>query len=563
MRMEMISFSFFQNKTITMSGLQDITVGQYLIQQLKSLGIKHVFGVPGDYAFPINDAITNDPEIEWIGDCNELNATYAADGYARIRGYGAVCTTYGVGELCTLGGIAGAYSENVPIVHIVGMPASKIMSSDKIVHHSLGNHDYHAYERMVEPSVAALSYLTPENAFTEINRVLRKMVQEKKPVYFCLPGDYCDTKITQSPELITPISELQSNESSLKEAKNLIEQKLREARNPVILAGNLVDRFQLSHKIENFIEHTKIPFAGMASGKAAIDESLSENIGMYQGQKGNKDVCSFVENSDCVLLLGVQWGDMNTGFFSTNIPVENRIEINIHNTKIGNGQFNNVEFRDIIEQITNINIDPKDYKHPVAQGLNTTSQTEKSNNASVLSTHYLYPRLEKFFKPNDIVVIETGTTMYLNKARLPKGAKCINQPLWAAIGYATPAAFGACIAAPERRVVLISGDGAFQMTAQELSPFFRYNTHPVIFIINNDGYLIERVLCKDDNIEYNDLAKWNYAGLVHDFGASKSFLSEQIKSNSDLENALTRIENNNDGTFLELITDRLDSPPFF
>ena len=102
------------------------TVIQHVLSRLHDIGIKDVFGVAGDFAFPIDDAVSSNRNLRWVGCCNELNAAYAADGYARTHGVAALCTTYGVGELSAICGVGGAYTEHVPLIHLVGMPSSGV-----------------------------------------------------------------------------------------------------------------------------------------------------------------------------------------------------------------------------------------------------------------------------------------------------------------------------------------------------------------------------------------------------------------------------------------------------
>lgn len=136
-----------------------MTVIEHVLSRLRETGVTDIFGVPGDFAFPVNDAICHAPGMRWIGCCNELNAAYAADGYARIKGVGALCTTYGVGELSALAGIAGSYAEHLPIFHLVGMPNMAVQASRALVHHTLGNGEYDLFHRMTEPVVCARSIL--------------------------------------------------------------------------------------------------------------------------------------------------------------------------------------------------------------------------------------------------------------------------------------------------------------------------------------------------------------------------------------------------------------------
>ena len=122
------------------------TVGDYLLARLAEIGIRHVFGVPGDYSLAFLDHIMDSEQITWVGNANELNAAYAADGYARVNGAGALLTVYGAGELSAINGIAGAYAEYVPVIHVVGAPATSAQRARALVHHTLGAwglRDYH------------------------------------------------------------------------------------------------------------------------------------------------------------------------------------------------------------------------------------------------------------------------------------------------------------------------------------------------------------------------------------------------------------------------------------
>src|ERR1700691_2420795 len=110
------------------------TVIEHVLGRLRAIGITDVFGVPGDYAFSVNDAICNDPGMQWIRCCNEFDASYAADGYARIKGIAAVCTTYGVGELSAVNGIAGSYAEHLPVFHLVGTPNMPTQRAHALMH---------------------------------------------------------------------------------------------------------------------------------------------------------------------------------------------------------------------------------------------------------------------------------------------------------------------------------------------------------------------------------------------------------------------------------------------
>src|SRR5215468_8526828 len=131
------------------------TVAGYLLTRLAQIGLASVFGVPGDYNLPILDVIAGRPELAWIGMATEPGAGYAADSYARLRGIGALVTTFGVGELSAINAIAGAYAESVPVVHIVGTPALTARNAGVTLHHNLPDGDYDHFARMAAQVTAA------------------------------------------------------------------------------------------------------------------------------------------------------------------------------------------------------------------------------------------------------------------------------------------------------------------------------------------------------------------------------------------------------------------------
>src|ERR1700752_4488475 len=159
------------------------TLIQYALRRLNEIGVDDVFGVAGDYAFPVNDAIVEHPAISWISCCNELNAAYAADGYARTRGIAAVCTTFGVGELAAMSGIAGAYAEHLPVFHLVGTPNSATPEDRELVHHTLGNGEFDLFHKMAEPIVCASAAMMPKNAASETDRLIAAGLYHRRPVY--------------------------------------------------------------------------------------------------------------------------------------------------------------------------------------------------------------------------------------------------------------------------------------------------------------------------------------------------------------------------------------------
>jgi indolepyruvate decarboxylase len=173
----------------------------------------------------------------------------------------------------------------------------------------------------------------------------------------------------------------------------------------------------------------------------------------------------------------------------------------------------------------------------------------------------LYPRWAQFLRPGDHLISESGTnSLGLSCVRMPAGATLHNQTLWGAIGWATPAAFGAALAAPERRTILITGEGAHQLTAQEVSQFPRFGLKPIIFVLNNNGYLIERLLCKNPDAYYNDLAQWRYHLLPQALGCD-GWYTARVTTCGELDAALATAQSRGTGAYIEIVTDKYVAPP--
>jgi indolepyruvate decarboxylase len=526
-----------------------MTVIQYVLKRLHDIGVRDIFGVPGDYAFPVNDAICLDENIRWVGCCNELNAAYAADGYARVNGVGALCTTYGVGELSALAGIAGSYAEHLPIFHLVGMPNRATQSSRRAMHHTLGNGEYDLFHRMSEPVVCASAIITPENAAYETERLIAAALYHCRPVYMAFPADVADLPMVTTAE---PASPPKSEPASLEAASSAIVTALNSAKSACMLPGILVARKGMKAQLQTLVDASGLPFATMFMAKSVLDEQHPAYIGIYDGTLMSEDVRQFVEGCDLVLAIGTIFSDFNSGAFTSNLDPSKVITIDHHHVKVNGKTFLNVEIEDILA----ILVQRLDKRAPIDAPKPTPMKMPAADENEPITAPYLYPRWEAFLRPDDILVAETGTaSMGLGFARMPAGATFHNQTLWGSIGWATPASFGAAVAARGRRVILVTGDGSHQLTAQEISQFGRLGLKPIVFVLNNSGYLIERLLCKDPEIYYNDIAPWRYAELPHALGCD-GWLTARVTTCGELDRILNEGQGADTAAYIEVVTDK-------
>jgi indolepyruvate decarboxylase len=530
------------------------TVIEHVLARLKAIGISEVFGVAGDYAFPVDDAVVATPGMEWVGCCNELNAAYAADGYARIHGVAAVCTTYGVGELSAISGIAGAYAEHLPVFHLVGMPNLTSQAARAIVHHTFGNGEFDLFRKMAEPVVCASAILTPQNVAYETERLIAEALYHRRPVYMAFPADVAEQPIVAH---AAPLDPPKSDVVSLRKASEAAAAVLNAARAACILPGLLPNRVGLRDAVQSLVDASGLPFATMFADKSALDENQPAYIGMYDGRLMDEAVREFVESCDCVVLVGAILSDFNTGAFTANLNPNKTIDIRHHHTRVGSKVYPNVEMKDILEELAR-----RVTKHSAKPALRPVSLGPvKSAGNDPITAHVLYPRWAEFIKADDIVIAETGTlSMGLAFALLPKGATFHNQTLWGSIGWATPAAFGAAVAAPHRRVILVTGDGSHQLTAQEISQFARRGLKPIVFVLNNSGYLIERLLSKYPESVYNDIAQWHYADLPKALGCDDWF-TKRVTTCGEFDEALKKASEGGRGVYIEVVTDKYAASP--
>lgn len=308
------------------------TVSHYILDRLKELGCDDIFGVPGDFVLGFFHTI-EDHSINAICTCNELNAAYAADGYARIKGLGAITTTYVVGELSSINGIAGAYAEKVPVVKITGCPATQHFQSSTMLHHTIGN--YFAPLKMFEHVTVAQTLLTDaDNAPKEIDRVLLQCFYHKRPVYIGLPSDVALKECSKPERPLELLKRKPSDFEALEEALQEAEKMLAASKNPIIVIDGDVQRYEKEKLVQGFIEKLGIPFASMLLGKTVIDEHHPQFIGLYAGDRSRDYVKQRVEEADCIITLGFMPTDFNTGGFTSKLAPSRTIHIGIDHISI-------------------------------------------------------------------------------------------------------------------------------------------------------------------------------------------------------------------------------------
>ena len=526
---------------------ENYTVSRYLIQRLQEIGIKHLFGVPGDYNLDFLDDVM-DSQIKWVGNCNELNAGYAADGYARLNGVGAAVVTYGVGGLSIINAVAGAYAEHVPVIVINGAPPARRREAGALVHHLVSN--YYLQLDIFRKITADAALLTdPNTAPEEIDRVIRNCITRKLPAYLELPADITHAPCHPPKGLLTALS-LVSNPESLAECVREAVELLNKSTHPMILAGVELQRFGLGNEALRLIETSEIPFATMLSSKSVLPELHPQFTGIYQGGWSKETVLHQVEDSDCLLSLGAWITDLDTGLFSINLDNRRMITAGGDQVRISSHFYQQVELKDFIRELASV-IQPRSYlvSHPAESY--RPKQPFVPEPLRELTAIRLYECLNYYLDDHMILLSEPGDAFCATpEFHIEEAENFIVQVYYCSIGFCTPAALGVAMARPGKRPVVLSGDGAFQMTAQEVSTLIRERCPALFVIVNNDGYLIERRLHQDGI--YNDIQMWQYAKLPGMFGDGSFVTGIRVTTEEELEQAMkTAIREKDKLVFIE------------
>jgi len=531
-----------------------LKVGDYIIQRLAKEGITDCFGVAGDYVFRMCDAVVGSKNVKWIGCSNELDAAYAADGYARVRGCSMLMTTYAVGELSALNGVMGAKAERSCVFHIVGMQTMRQQRVHKITHHTLGDGVFQNFANISAQAACVSAVITPDNCIGEMERVIATARAESRPAYILVASDYAVVPVTPTAAQGWPKP---ASGPDLDGAIATLAERIERADSVAVLPAYTVARFQLQKKLQALIEKLGCPFATMTMDKGIVNESHPQFAGMYSGAASSPEVLRTVEGADLVIDAGgVCFHDINTSAYSHKIAPDKFVTIGTDYVRVGDRVFNPVQMGDVFDGLTAAV--QKSFRYRTSR--RPVVEKQNGDASDPITAVALYPRYQQFLRPNDRIVIENGTSSAgIAPLTLPDGAEVYSQSLWGSIGWATGATLGVALADRSRRTVLFTGDGSHQLTALDVGTMGRNKLKPVIFVLNNQGYAIERALEYDPNWEYNDLAQWNYHALPEALGCEDWFTAK-VATLGELDRALETASKGDTACYIEVVGGRTDYP---
>ncbi|QHO24801.1 pyruvate decarboxylase 2 isoform X1 [Arachis ipaensis] len=499
----------------------DANLGRHLARRLVEIGVTDVFSVPGDFNLTLLDHLIAEPNLNVIGCCNELNAGYAADGYARSRGVGACVVTFTVGGLSVLNAIAGAYSENLPVICIVGGPNTNDYGTNRILHHTIGLPDFTQELRCFQTVTCYQAVVNNlEDAHEMLDTAISTALKESKPVYISIS---CNLAAIPHPTFSREpvpfsLSPKLSNQMGLEAAVEAAADFLNKAVKPVLVGGPKLRVAKASDAFVELADACGYAFGVMPSAKGLVPENHPHFIGTFWGAVSTSFCAEIVESADAYLFAGPIFNDYSSVGYSLLLKKEKAIIVQPDRVVIGNGPaFGCVLMKDFLKALA------KRLKH------NNTSYENyyrifvpdgkpiSSEPGAPLRVNILFQHIQNMLSSETAVIAETGDSWFnCQKLKLPKGCGYVDnryefQMQYGSIGWSVGATLGYAQAVPEKRVIACIGDGSFQVTAQDVSTMLRCGQKTIIFLINNGGYTIE-VEIHDG--PYNVIKNWNYTGLV-------------------------------------------------
>ncbi|HYE37298.1 alpha-keto acid decarboxylase family protein [Methylocaldum sp.] len=485
------------------------SIGQYLLKRLYDAGVKHIFGVPGDYVLGFYDLMVKSP-IQHIGTTREDTAAFAADGYARCRGMGALAVTYGVGALNTVNAVAGAHAESSPVVVISGAPGVREQREDPLIHHRFGPF---TFQREIFDRITCATVVLddPVIAFRQIDRAIAAARRLYKPVYIEIPRDLVMAEGHPMPA--EPLEEPSSDEAALSEAVAETAELMANSVSPTILAGVELQRRGLQDALVELVERARLPVAATLTGKSVIAERHPAYLGVYEGAMSSENARYMVEQSDLLLMLGVTLNDIDTGIYTARLDPHRIVRAAQNEVVIRYHRYPRVTLSDFVLSLAH-SVKARSEALPVAAVAAEASGFPEQNRPMTIAR--LIERLNRALTSDMIVVSDVGDCLFAAiDLRVYERSEFLSSAFYTTMGFGVPAALGAQVARPDHRALILVGDGAFQMTGTELSTHIRLGLAPIVVVFNNCGYSTERFILDGP---FNDISCWRFDRLGEVFG---------------------------------------------
>ncbi|MDP8249003.1 MAG: thiamine pyrophosphate-binding protein [Candidatus Tritonobacter lacicola] len=508
-------------------------ISEYLIKAIQKTGTRHVFGIQGDYVLNFYDQLCKSP-LKVINTCDEQGAGFAADAYARMTGFGAVCVTYGVGGLKLANSTAQAFAELSPVLVVSGAPGMSERKGDPLLHHKVRS--FETQLNVFREMTSAQAVLdNPETAADEIDRVIHAIYKTKRPGYIELPRDMVQVEAGES--RISFQDHLSVDKAAVDGAIRKVMAMLAAAKNPIVIAGAEIHRFGLQQSLLKFLDRSQLPFVTGILSKSVVSENHPQFVGVYAGAMSPEDIRQAVEEADCVIAIGPLITDLSTGIFTQHIDAARTVALMLDDLIIGGSSYPGIGMKYFLEMMIAAMPEPKQPAQPIKRHILAPFVPEKGR---AVTMERLIACINTFLSDDITVIAEPGDPLFGGlDLRVHDKNEFMSCSYYASLGFSVPASIGVQFAAPDRRPLVLVGDGSFQMTGMELSVSARYGLNPIVVILNNGGYGTFRHMIDGD---FNDIQPWQYADVVRVIGAGKGYT---VSKEEEFVSALEAARSNN------------------
>ena len=516
-----------------MKNEQITTIPEFLVRRFRELGASEGFGIVGDYALKLFDRMFHH-NFPVLVAADEQGAAFAAEAYARIKGFGVCAITYSVGGFKVVNATAGAWAENVPLLVLSGAPGMAERKNDPLIHHKVKNFDTQL-EVFKDITIAQAVLTNPLTATQEIDRVIGEMIAYQRPGYIEIPRDMVDIEVL---DRLDPISVQlpKVNEKRLELAVADTLALLEGAGNAVSIAGVMAARRGLGKELLEFTECFGIPIASTSLSKGIVSETHPLALGVYMGAVSPQSIVTQVENASPLISFGVLFGDLVMGGFTNQLDQGRLIECTDTQVNVGHHSYLDVPLwaflpalikagkeRGYLEQ-GKVEHKALHFSPKVAQGL---------------VVERIMECVSGFLNDKTRLIVEPGDCLFAS-VELPAQALTLSSAYYASMGYAVPAALGAAKADPSRRPIVLVGDGAFLMTGMEALTAAFHGVHPIVIVVDNKGYGTQRPMIDGP---FNNIPLLRSEELPKAFGVGVGY---QCETEEELYTALQQAIQNDD-----------------
>lgn len=503
------------------------TVADFVVDRLEGLGLRHCFGLPGDYCLDLYDKLWNS-SIKVVNNTDENHSGFAADAYARINGVGCVCVTYNVGALKLTNSIACAYAERSPVILLCGSPGMNERKEGMLLHHMVRS--FECQHNIFENITCASTVLTnPTTAGYEVDRVLEVLKRKNQPIYIEIPRDIAKMPIEYDVYTQGTPDAPKSDMENLSDALEEVTRWINSAKSPVILAGVEIARFGLGKDLVRFAEKFNLPVIATLLSKSVISERHPLFAGIYAGPSSKEETRKLVDESDCLLMFGDILTDMVLSFRPAKFQKRQVVSCSMEELQVKNHTYTHVEFIDFCKALFKAELTPREN---ILEKKNDQKPIFVGEDKSLTVARF-FEKIDSILDSKMAIVADVGDSLFgAGDLTVHHSNNFLSPAFYLSMGFAIPGALGAQIGNPDIRPLVIVGDGAFQMTANELGTILEQKLNPIIFILNNGGFTTERFLKEG---HFNDIRNWEYHLYTKMFNGGLGF---KVQTELELDSAI-------------------------